>query len=49
MIIKQKRALNSDFLFINLINYWYCLSKKSLPILYSKLLHKMGQEFLDIL
>ena len=26
----------------------YCPSKKSLPILYSKLLHKLGQDFKDI-
>ena len=26
----------------------YCLSKKSWPILYSKLLYKLGQDFLDI-
>ena len=26
----------------------YCLSKKSCPILYRKLLHKFGHDFLDI-
>ena len=26
----------------------YCMSRKSGPILYIKLLHKMGQDFLDI-
>ena len=33
----------------NLEDYiYYCMSKKSWPILYSKLLYKMGQDFLDI-
>ena len=27
---------------------FYCLSKKSWPILYSKLLYKLGQDFLGI-
>ena len=31
--------------FLTLCNY--CVSKKSWPILYSKLLYKMGQYFLD--
>ena len=31
-----------------MIEHTYCMSKKSLPILYSKLVHEMGQDFLDI-
>ena len=31
------------------IKFIYCMSKKPWPILYSNLLHKLGQDFLDIL
>ena len=32
---------------IHLLSSLYCLSKKSWPILYCKLLYTMGQDFLD--
>ena len=36
-----------QIIFIFFFNY-YCLSEKVWPILYSKLLYKVGQDFLDI-
>ena len=50
-----QEVVNSIYImsyYINWINYLldtrYCLSKKSWSILYSKLLYKMSQDFLDI-
>ena len=46
--ILERFKIEQSNVYFSMLVPWYLMSKKSWPILYSKLLHKMGHDFLDI-
>ena len=46
--VVERPSVNTQFLRHRYVYLRYCMSKKSLPISYSKLPYEMGQEILNI-